>query len=415
LHCLPADGGLYLPASIADLRQFFSHLDQSTSFSELLSSLVPTLLEGELNPGAAERVAQSVSTFEPELLQLDKRLSVLRLYDGPCGVFKDFGVTFLAAIMQELLQPGEQTLIASATGGESGAGIARAFAGRSGMRSLLLYPDEPVYGLNPQTFCNAGGNILPVKIKGTLDTCQQLLKGLFLDTSFSTKFNLTSANTLNFGRLLPQSFFFLYAFVKLKKELSGDLVFSIPCGNFGNLLAALYAWKFAVPANGFIAAMNSNAALIDFFRGRGFVPRTTIPTITNALDVGNPVNYERLASFYAESPSVMKNMVFPEVVDDNATIEAMERVWKRYSLVLDPHSALAFEAAERFLKRDSEDGHVVVLATGHPARKHKLIKSVLGIDVTVPPALQEMDEETLGLPVLAPDLAELKRFVASSY
>ena len=415
LHCLPGDGGLYVPATVADLRQFILYMDDDTSYPELVSTIAPALMEGELNPGSAARVAESAFDFEPQLRTLDKHLSVLELHNGPTGVFKDFGIAFLAAMMEELLRGGGRAMTLTATTGDTGSSVARAFAGRAGITAVILYPRGEARGLDPSTFISSGGNILPIRIDGSFDDCQRLIREAFEDRAFAARYGLTSANTINVGRLLPQVFYFLYAFVKLKRDLTGDFYFSIPSGNFGNLTAALYAWKFGMPVNGFIAAMNSNDSFGDFLRGKSFSPRPSVATVSNSMDVGNPSNFERLASFYAESPAVMRNMVYPESVDDGETLAAMERAWKKHGLLLDPHGAVGFAAAERMLKGDLEDGHVVVVSTGHPAKKAELVGKAIGRAVDVPPSLEGLRKVVEPVATIAPRLDALEAAIAGSF
>lgn len=412
MHCLPPDGGLYVPASMVDLRPFFLYMDSETSYPELVATVAPVLLQGELNPISAARVAESAFSFEPELKRLDSNLSVLELHNGPTGVFKDFGIAFLAAVMEELLKPSGHAMTLTATTGHTGVSVAHAFQGRAGITAVILYPQGHVRGLDPATFVNNGGNILPIQIEGTFDDCQRLIRDAFEDRPFAERYGLTSANTINVGRLLPQAFYFLYAFIKIKKELHGDLLFSVPSGNFGNLIAGLYAWKFGLPANGFIAAMNANDTFGDFFRGQSFVPHAPIRTLSRSMDVGNPSNYERLAAFYNEAPAVMKHMVYSEKVDDEATLAAMERAWKRYGLHLDPHGAVGFAAAERLLSGDIEDGHVVVLSTGHPAKYSDLVKKVTGKEPVTSETLQNLQKETTPVAVIPARLDALESAIA---
>lgn len=393
LSCLPLDGGLYVPRSIVDLRQFFLYMDESTTYPELVATVAPPLLEGEFNPFSSSRVAESAFDFEPAVRTLDDNLSVLELANGPTGVFKDFGMAFLAAVMEELLKKNGRAMTLTASTGDTGASVARAFAGRSGITAVILYPNGSIRGLDPETFIQNGGNILPIRIDGNFDDCQRLIREAFSDRPFVDRYGLTSANTINVGRLLPQSFYFLYAFLKLKRCLHGDLVFSIPSGNFGNLLAGLYAWKFGLPVNGFIAAMNSNDAVGDYLRGKEFSPRVPVRTASSAMDVGNPANFERLEAFYRESPAVMRNMVSAEAVNDIDTLKAMERAWKKHGLLLDPHSAVGYVAAERALDGDLEDGHVVVLATGHPAKRAPVVERATGASCPVPDALRILGRE----------------------
>lgn len=412
LHCLPPDGGLYVPASLVDLRPFFLYMDSETTYPELVATVAPVLLQGELNPISAARVAESAFSFEPELKRLDHNLSVLELHNGPTGVFKDFGIAFLAAVMEELLKTQGHAMTLTATTGRTGVSVAHAFKGRTGITAVILYPEGHVRGLDPATFVNNGGNILPIQIQGTFDDCQRLIRDAFEDRPFAERYGLTSANTINVGRLLPQVFYFLYAFIKIKKDLHGDLLFSVPSGNFGNLIAGLYAWKFGLPANGFIAAMNSNDTFGDFFRGQSFVPHTPVRTLSHSMDVGNPSNYERLAAFYNEAPAVMKHMVYSEKVDDEATLAAMERAWKRYGIHLDPHGAVGFAAAERLLAGDIEDGHVVVLSTGHPAKYSELVTKVTGKAPITSDTLQNLQKEVAPVAVIPARLDALESAIA---
>ncbi|MDR2397632.1 MAG: threonine synthase [Spirochaetaceae bacterium] len=416
LRCLPLEGGLYVPTSVMDLRQFFFYMDTDTDYPELVATVAPPLLHGELNPFSASRVAQSAFAFEPELQQLDERFSLLNLYNGPTGVFKDFGISFLAAVMEELLKNNRRGLCISATRGDTGISMAQAFYQRQNIIACLLYPLGSIRGLDPDTFMGNGGNIIPIQVQGTFDDCQRLVIEIIKDRLFAEPYGITTANSLNPGRLLPQAFYYLYAFIKLKKQLKGDLLFSVPCGNFGNLIAGLYAWKFGMPAQGFIAAMNANNAFGGFLNGAAFTPHGLIPTVSPALDVSVPSNYERLLSFYEEAPAVMRNMVFPASIDDRTTLEVMDKVYKHYGVCLDPHGAVAFAAAERVLAshdRADEDPHVVVLATGHPAREAETIAKATGQTIVMPPKLGVLKRKLEPMAIIKPHLDALEGAIAS--
>ncbi|MDR2149881.1 MAG: threonine synthase, partial [Spirochaetaceae bacterium] len=393
LHCLPQNGGLYVPTSVPDMRQFFLHMDADTSYLELVSAVAPVLLHGELNPFSALRVAESAFDFEPELVTLNEHISILNLSGGHTGTFKDFGIAFLAAVMEELLKTSGRVIALSATRGETGMSIARAFQSRRNIINIILYPQGPIYGLDPKDFVPNGGTLIPIQVKGTFDDCQRLVFETLHDRSFAERHLLTSANTINVGRLLPQSFYYLYAFTKIKKQLRGDLVFSIPCGNCGNLIAGLYAWRFGLPVNSFIAAMNKNNTFRDFINGENFSPRTPIPTFAPALDVTIPSNYERLEAFYTEAPAVMRNMVFPITIDDPTTLATIAEVWDKHGLMLDPHTALAFAAALNFA-HTHDSAHIIVLSTGHPARTAAIVQKAIGIEPELPVDLAWLHSQT---------------------
>jgi threonine synthase len=393
-------------------------MEDDTAYQDLAATAAANLLQGELNPYAASWVAESAFTFEPAFTQLDERYSLLDLTSGPTGVFKDFGIAFLAAVMEEMLKTSGPVMVISAAHGDAGTAIAKAFAGRNGITPVILYPQGPIRGLDDSMIRGKGGNTIPIQIEGTLDDCYRLIREMINDRAFSSRYRATSANTINPGRLLPQAFYYLYAFVKLKKTLKGELFFSVPCGNLGNLLAGLYAWKFGMPTNGFIAAMNVNNSLASLLAAGDANPdgtltaRTPVPTISPALDITAPVNYERLKFFYRDIPGVMKNLVCPKVIDDEATLAAMEDAWKRYGIQLDPHSAIAYAAAR---EHRVDCGHTVILATGHPAIYPELMSRVTGGPVQIPERISRLQRSGEPLATIPPELFALESAIAGAY
>ena len=416
LRCLPPDGGLYVPSSVPDMRQFFLYMDEKTTYPELVASVTPSLLQGELNPFSASRVAESAFDFEPELIRLDEDFSVLNLYNGPSGVFKDFGIAFFGAVLEELLKNSGQAMIVSAARSDTGPCLANSFRKRNGITSVLIYPSGPVYGLDNREFVPNGGNIIPIQIKGSFDECQKLIAELINDRPFAQRHNVTSANSVNPCCLLPQAFYYFYAFIKIKKYLAGkDLVFSVPSGNFGNFISGLYAWKFGMPVNGFIAAMNKNDAFGNYIRGSGFSPNHPLATCSPALDIAHPVNYERLVSFYEEAPAVMRNMVFPASIDDETTLRTMEWAWKTWQILLDPHGAVAFAAARKFMGEGARDRHCIVLATGHPAIEAEIVRRATGQIAVLPEKLNNLKKHADPIAVIDPYLDALESAIASCF
>jgi threonine synthase len=415
LHCLPPEGGLYVPDQSVDIRQFFLNMDANTAFSELVATVAPSLLQGELNSFSASRVAESAFHFEPELIRLDDHFSVLNLYKGPTGLFKDFGIAFLAAVMEELLKDSGQSLVLAAARCDTGVSMANAFSGRKGIRAVLVYPSGQIHGLDTAAFAPNGGNIIPIQIQGTFDVCQRLINETINDRKFAERYGVTSANAINPGRLLPQIFYYLYAFIKIKKLLSGDLLFSVPCGNFGNLIAGLYAWKFGMPVSGFIAAMNANNTLGDFIRDKPYIPHPLINTNSPALDVATPSNFERLASFYKEAPAVMHNMVYPASIDDECTLRTIAYVWEHYRIFIDPQTAVAFAAARQIASGGEWEcqSHTVILATGHPARETALIRAATGQDIPVPETLLALRKNSDPIALIPAQLDAFENAIAS--
>ncbi|MCL2440444.1 MAG: threonine synthase [Treponema sp.] len=417
LNCLPGDGGLYVPDQAADFRQYFLHMDEKTSFNELVAAIAPSLLEGGLNPVSSLRVVESAYNFKPELIELDDGFFILNLYNGPTGVFKDFGIAFMSAMFEEFMKDGGQAMILAAARPDTGVSMAHAFSGRKGISLVLLYPSGQIRGLDPSSFVQNGGNIIPIQVKGTFDDCQRLVIETINDREFSERYNITSANTINPGRLFPQIFYYLYAFNQVKNRLNGDLIFSVPSGNFGNLIAGLYAWKFGMPVNGFIAAMNSNNAMGDYIQGKPFVPKNLIFTNSPALDVAVPINYDRLASFYDEAPAVMRNMVYQASVNDVLTLETMEYVYKKYNAYIDPHTAVAFAAARKIEAERKWKGNTntIVLATGHPARSANLAEKATGKAIKTPEFLKELWKKCDPIALIPPQLDAFEGAIVSCF
>ncbi|MDR1870300.1 MAG: threonine synthase [Treponema sp.] len=417
LSCLPDDGGLYVPDQTADIRQFLFQMNEKTSFNDMVAIVAPSILEGGLNPISASKVAASAYNFQPELIRLNEGLSLLNLYNGPTGIFKDFGIAFLSAILEEFINEGEKAMILSAARADTAVSMAHAFSGRKGISLVLLYPSGQIRGLDPSAFVQNGGNIIPIQVKGTFDDCQRLVVETINDREFSQRYKVTSANTINAGRLLPQVFYYLYAFIQLKNDLSEDLIFSVPSGNFGNLIAGLYAWKFGMPVNGFIAAMNINNSFGDYILGKTFKPKPLVSTNSPALDVSVPLNYERLASFYEEAPAVMRNMVYPSSIGDDLTLQTMEAVYKKYNVHIDPNTAVAFAAAQKVIaeREWNCNAHTVVLATGHPAREASLAEETAGTSIDVPRSLLALKKKCEPVAVISPQLETLESAIASCF
>jgi threonine synthase len=392
-------------------------MDGETRYNELLTAVTLALFGSDLNPGSAARIAEKTCTYEPELISLEGKagqLSILKLYNGPTGTFLDFSINYLASLLEELLPPDGSAVVVSAVRG-TGISVAKAFLGRRGITAVLLYPKSfPITGLDESAFINRGGNIIPIQVEGSADDCQDLVNALIRDRVFSTRYNITSANAINPGRLLSQVFYYLYGFILQKKDLAGELIFSIPTGNLGSLIAGLYAWKFGMPVNGFIAAMNSNNAAGNFINSGTFRPQPLIATASPVLDIARPSNLERLESFFDEAPVVMKNMVFPVSVDDRTTLETIKNVRQKYGIFLDPQSAVAFAAAERTEGKDF-DGRLVVFATEHPALFAETVYRACGEHIEIPERFKAFGKKTEPIAGIKPDLESFEHVIASCF
>jgi threonine synthase len=326
LDCLTEDGGLYVPDQAVDFRQFFTHMNEKTSFQELVVVAATSFLDDSLNPVSASRVAKRAFNFEPKLIKLDDEFSLLNLYSGPTGVFKDFGIAFLSAILEEFLEKDSQIMILSAARPDIGVSMSRAFSGKKGIMLVLLYPSWQIHGLDPSTYVPNGGNIIPVQVKGTFDDCQRLIIETINDREFSKRYNITSCNS-----------------------------------------------------------MNANNSMGDYIHGKPFACAPLVHTNSPALDVSFPLNHDCLASFYDEAPTVMRNMVYPALIDNELTLKTMEFVYKKYNIFIDPHTAAAFAAAQKihFMNEWNSNTHTIVLATGHPERAANIVEEATGKKIKV--------------------------------
>ncbi|MEW5817463.1 MAG: threonine synthase [Spirochaetota bacterium] len=387
---LAPDGGLYLPLESPDLRPLFERFTAETSFTETATRITSTILAGDFSSDSAAQICERAFNFSPELRKITDKIYLLELFHGPSCAFKDFGASFLAAIMEEfLLSHNKRAIILTATSGDTGSAVARAFKGKKNIDVVILYPSGRVSPLQEKQLTTIGENVIALEVKGNFDDCQKMVKEAFVNPLLQRKLNLTSANSINLGRLIPQSFYYVHA-SNLLKTKKNNLFFSVPSGNFGNLTAGVLAWKWGLPAKGFIAATNINDVVPEYLKTRVFTPRPSKQTCSNAMDVGNPSNFERLQALFGHSWEKMHSLIMEDVVTDKETMDTISEIYQQYKIFVDPHTAVGYLAAERYLKkRDSSDSTVVVLSTAHPAKFLEIVSQATGVNPDIPSVLQE--------------------------
>ncbi len=379
LDPMPKDGGLYVPADSEDLRRWILYADENTSFASLSGSLTSALINKEFSPLICETIATRAFTFEPLVKKLDGNLYILELYHGPTGTFKDFGVSYLTNALETILQyDGEKSILLDATTGELGACMARALRGKKLLKSVLLYPKGKIRGLEASDLVWNGGNIYPVEVDGSEEDCHNLIRKIFADRSLVEKYHLTVANTANIGRLLPQAFFYTYAFSRLKKDVYGDIYYAFSCGNYGNLVSGLYGWKLALPVNGFIVPTDKNIKIDP--EGNTIVMDSFVP-LENRLpaDPSSPSNLERLEQIFQANSLMLRSFVFPADVSKDEADEACKELFVKYKIYADEETACAYAAS----KKRSEDvgadeGAVVLVARESPSIKKDFILHNIG-------------------------------------
>lgn len=389
---LAPDGGLYMPKEDADLREVFVSADKSTSFVDLAAQIMAKVFPEEFSPQDCLRICREAFPFSPELRKLKDGLFLLELFHGPSCAFKDFGASFLATVMQEYLRKdGQRAIILTATSGDTGSAVAQAFHGKDNIDVVILYPSGRVSPSQEMQLTTMGGNVHALEVRGSFDDCQRMVKEAFLDPVLRSTYPLTSANSISLGRLIPQSFYYAWAFAQLKNSPGfEEMQFAVPSGNFGNLTAGVLAWRWGLPVDGFIAATNANDVVPEYLSRGNYQPRPSVPTLSNAMDVGNPSNFERLQVIFNMDRTRMATLIHPEVVSDEETLEVMKRYHQEQGVDLCPHTAVGVLAAERYLEHEGEGaGAVVCLSTAHAGKFSEVVKQATGSDTDIPPRLAE--------------------------
>ncbi|MEM6795347.1 MAG: threonine synthase [Acidobacteriota bacterium] len=378
------DGGLFMPASLAPLDAGFWQRLPGLGVAQIAREVLLRLLDSELDGDALEALAEDALDFEMPVVEVTDRLRVLELFRGPTLAFKDVGARFLARFLALTRPEGGRSTVLVATSGDTGGAVAQAFYGVEGVRVAILYPRGKVSLRQERQFTTLGGNVRAFAIEGAFDDCQSLVKEAFADRDLARRVALTSANSINIGRLLPQAIYYVHAAAQIPARR--PLLFATPSGNFGNLTAGLLARRLGLEAR-FLAATNSNDAVPSYLESGRYRPRASLRTISNAMDVGSPNNFERIQHLYGEDLEALRRDVSGTRVDDDETRETLGRVWRRHGYLLDPHTAVGWRALEQALEREPRETAGVVLATAHPAKFAEVVEPEIGREVEVPERL----------------------------
>lgn len=408
LDCMPSDGGLYVPEDSVDLRRWILYADENTSFSSLAGALTSAMINDEFSPIICETIATRAFKNNPEFRQLDENLFLLELYNGATGTFKDYGVSYLTATLETILQiDGEKAILLDATTGELGACMAKAMKDKKLLKSVLLCPKGSLRGMDESDFVWNGGNLFPVEVDGTIEDCRNLVRRIFASRELVEKYHLTVANTANIGRLLPQAFFYTYAFSRLKKTVNGDIYYAFSAGNYGNLISGLYGWRFSLPVNGFIVPSSTNLCLDA--KGNCMVTDSLLPVNERlAADPASPSNIERLEQVFKANSLMMRSFVFPAQVSEDDIDDACKELFMKYKVYADHDTSAAYAAAcRRSDVTDGGDGAVVLVARDAPSIDEQFLKHNLGEcpekTANVASAFKPV---SLDRPVISPDGSE---------
>jgi threonine synthase len=352
-----------------------------------------------------DRVAQRALDFPVPLVELEPGLHLLELFHGPTHAFKDIGARYMAHLMAELDPGGGTRTVLVATSGDTGSAVAHAFHGLAGYRVVVLFPRSGVSERQRRQMTTLRGNVEALAVAGTFDDCQRLAKEAFRDTDLRERHRLTSANSINIGRLIPQALYYAHAAILLGWD-DTPIRFVVPSGNLGNLCGGLLAFACGLPASGFVAAMNANRAFLDFLDAGTVEPRPSIPTYSNAMDVGNPSNLERVRWLYRDDPARLRRDVTGVTVSDSETAACIADVHARTGYVLDPHTAVGVCAWQR--AAEPARAPSVVLATAHPAKFPDVVEKAIGRELSLPPGIARGMEAEEHMMDVAPKLSALR-------
>jgi threonine synthase len=385
---LPDDNGLFMPTEIPQLSEaFINNLDQY-SFSEMAFKICQNLFGDTIPLEDLKAIIDNSVTFPAPVVDLDEDKKVLELWHGPSLAFKDFGARFMSQLMSYFnRKETKELVILVATSGDTGGAVAAGFYKALGIKVVILYPKGKVSFLQEKQLTTLGENITALEIDGTFDDCQALVKQAFLDADLK-HIRLSSANSINIARLIPQSFYYFEAYKQLKDK-STPVVFAIPSGNFGNLTAGLLAQKMGLPVHAFLAATNANDVVPQYLETGRFVPRPSVRTISNAMDVGNPSNFARMLDLYDSVWNNMTKNIHGYAYNDDETRAAVLEIKERYNYVMDPHGAVAYLAVKAYQK-ENPNTQTVILETAHPAKFKPDMEEIFGHKIEVPKRLAKL-------------------------
>ncbi|HJZ13643.1 MAG TPA: threonine synthase, partial [Acidobacteriota bacterium] len=407
---LASDGGLFLPVSIPRVSQDFLTGLRGKSFREIAFRLAHHLLSEDLSESGVHEIVDAAFPFDAPLVALSKQIHALELFHGPTLSFKDFGASFMARLIAYLDRAADRELVVLvATSGDTGSAVAHGFSNVQGTRVVLLYPSGKVSEIQEKQLTTGSDNIAALEVHGNFDDCQTLVKQAFVDNELQAHLRLTSANSINIARLIPQSFYYFHAWSQM--ETKNEVLISVPSGNYGNLTAGLLAKQMGLPVTKFIAASNSNDVVPEYMRSGIFRPRPSIKTLSNAMDVGNPSNFARILSLY-ESRENLSKVLAAASYSDERTISAIREIYHDFHYIADPHGAVGYLGLKEALQ-EHPSAAGIFLETAHPAKFPDIIKNALGVELPLPDEIQKCLAKTKRSIAMPNDFEEFKAYLLS--
>ncbi|NJK95366.1 MAG: threonine synthase [Bacteroidales bacterium] len=411
LKGLADDNGLYMPVKMPRLSGEVLDKIQQLSFQEMAFEMARPFMEEDITGDHLHRIIAEALNFDVPLVSIQDNISVLELFHGPTLAFKDFGARFMARVLAYFTKDMDQEIhVLVATSGDTGSAVANGFLGVPGIKVHVLFPKGLVTKIQEKQFTTLGKNITALEVEGTFDDCQRLVKQAFLDKDFHNRLVLTSANSINLGRLIPQSFYYAYAYSQIS-AINPEVIVAVPSGNFGNLTAGLFAKAMGIPIKHFIAATNINDIVPQYLETSVFEPRASVSTLSNAMDVGNPSNFVRIAHMFNHSHDAIAKEITGYRFTDTEVKAIVKETLEKQGYLLDPHGAIGYAALKNYMS--SHSGHGVFLETAHPAKFLDNVEPIIGRKIEIPLKLQKFIEGQSKTTPLSNRYEDLKEYLHS--
>ena len=410
---LAPDKGLYMPQEIRPLSQEFYDNIENMSFQEMSYQVAHNFFGDDVDAESLREIVFDTLAFETPIVKVEDNIYSLELFHGPTLAFKDVGARFMARLLRYFIkrEGKKQVNVLVATSGDTGSAVANGFLGVDGIHVYVLYPKGKVSKIQESQFTTLGKNITAIEVDGVFDDCQALVKRAFMDEELQGHMNLTSANSINVARFLPQEFYYFNAYAQAKKLGKADnLTICVPSGNFGNITAGLFAQRMGLPIKHFIAANNANDIFYNYLLSGIYSPKASIQTIANAMDVGDPSNFARILDLYKSSHTEICNHISGATYTDDEIAATMKKCYEQTGYVLDPHGACGYQALKDNLK-EGETG--VFLETAHPAKFKEKVDAILSTDIEIPTRLADFMKGKKQSLEMAADFSAFKQFLLS--
>ena len=409
---LAPDRGLYMPEQIKKLPKEFYDNIENLSFQEIAYQVADAFFGEDIPADDLKQIVYDTLSFETPVVPVNDNIYSLELFHGPTLAFKDVGARFMARLLGYFNKDEKQLVnVLVATSGDTGSAVANGFLGVEGVHVYVLYPKGKVSPIQECQFTTLGQNITAVEVDGVFDDCQALVKNAFMDAELNAKMKLTSANSINVARFLPQAFYYFNAYAQMKRQGKADnLVICVPSGNFGNITAGLFGWYMGLPVMRFIAANNANDIFYNYLQSGVYSPKPSVQTLANAMDVGDPSNFARILDLYGNSHADIAAHIGGATYKDEQISETLKDVYEKTGYLLDPHGACGYRALQEQLQADE---YGVFLETAHPAKFKEKVDAIIGADIEIPAKLRAFMEGTKQSEPVSKNYEDFRNYILS--